>query len=34
MNALIQPGGPACDADGRAAYRIACCLLKEEIPPG
>jgi MoaA/NifB/PqqE/SkfB family radical SAM enzyme len=33
MNALIQPSGPACDADGRAAYRIACCLLKEEILP-
>lgn len=34
MNALIQPVGPARDAGGQAAHRIACCLLKEEIPPG
>lgn len=34
MNALIQPGGPDLDACGQAAYRIACCLLKEEIAPG
>lgn len=34
MNALIQPGGPGPDAGRPAACRIACCLLKEEIPPG
>jgi MoaA/NifB/PqqE/SkfB family radical SAM enzyme len=33
MNALIQPGDLAHNVDGKAGYRIACCLLKEEIPP-
>jgi Fe-coproporphyrin III synthase len=33
MNALVQPADSARDAGGRAAYRIACCLLKEEILP-
>jgi MoaA/NifB/PqqE/SkfB family radical SAM enzyme len=33
MNALIQPGNLACDEDGKVDYRIACCLLKEEILP-
>jgi MoaA/NifB/PqqE/SkfB family radical SAM enzyme len=32
MNALIQPGN-LCDANAEAPYRIACCLLKEEILP-
>jgi Fe-coproporphyrin III synthase len=31
MNKLIQPGNIDYDAAGRPAYRIACCLLKEEI---
>ena len=34
MNALIQPGNLARDQGGRAEYRIACCLLKDEITPG
>ncbi len=34
MNRLVQPGNLAYLADGRPAWRIACCLLKEEIPPG
>jgi MoaA/NifB/PqqE/SkfB family radical SAM enzyme len=33
MNALIQPGNPGCGKDGKRGDRIACCLLKEEIPP-
>jgi len=33
MNALIQPGNIARDGDGPTEYRIACCLLKEEILP-
>jgi MoaA/NifB/PqqE/SkfB family radical SAM enzyme len=32
MNRLVQPGNLAYLADGRPAWRIACCLLKEEIP--
>lgn len=31
MNRLVQPGNLAYHRDGRPAYRIACCLLKEEI---
>jgi MoaA/NifB/PqqE/SkfB family radical SAM enzyme len=34
MNALIQPGNLVRAADGKLDHRIACCLLKEEIPPG
>jgi len=34
MNALIQPGNLGRDQGGRAEYRIACCLLKDEITPG
>jgi MoaA/NifB/PqqE/SkfB family radical SAM enzyme len=34
MNALIQPVDPAPDAEGHAEYRVACCLLKDEILPG
>jgi MoaA/NifB/PqqE/SkfB family radical SAM enzyme len=33
MNALIQPGNLVRDAAGTVAFRIACCLLKQEIPP-
>ncbi|MBT8342569.1 MAG: radical SAM protein [Desulfatitalea sp.] len=31
MNRLIQPGNLTYLADGRPAYKIACCLLKEEL---
>lgn len=31
MNKLIQPGNLSYDKLGRPRYRIACCLLKEEI---
>jgi MoaA/NifB/PqqE/SkfB family radical SAM enzyme len=31
MNKLIQPGNLAYDAAGRPRYRVACCLLKEEL---
>lgn len=33
MNRLIQPGNLVYHADGVPAYRIACCMLKEEILP-
>jgi len=33
MNRLVQPGNLAYGDDGRPAYRIACCLLKEEVLP-
>ena len=34
MNRLIQPGNLVYGADGVPAYRIACCMLKEEsLPP-
>ena len=33
MNRLIQPGNLVYGADGLPAYRIACCMLKEEILP-
>lgn len=33
MNKLIQPGNLSYLADGLPAYRIACCLLKEEVLP-
>ena len=33
MNRLIQPGNLVYRADGVPAYRIACCMLKEEILP-
>lgn len=33
MNKLIQPGNIAYDGQGRPAYRIACCLLKQQIFP-
>ncbi|MGD8366262.1 MAG: radical SAM protein [Desulfobacterales bacterium] len=31
MNKLIQPGNIDTDSDGAPRYRIACCLLKEEV---
>ena len=35
MNRLVQPGNLVYDENGLPEYRIACCLLKEEIlPPG
>jgi len=34
MNKLIQPHNLSYDADGRPEYKIACCLLKEEIRGG
>jgi len=33
MNKLIQPGNLSYDKQGRPKYKIACCLLKEEIKP-
>jgi len=33
MNRLVQPGNLVYGADGVPAYRIACCMLKEEILP-
>jgi MoaA/NifB/PqqE/SkfB family radical SAM enzyme len=33
MDALVQPDHLAGDAGEASEYRIACCLLKEEIPP-
>jgi MoaA/NifB/PqqE/SkfB family radical SAM enzyme len=33
MNKLIQPDNIAYRADGTPAYRIACCLLKENLEP-
>jgi MoaA/NifB/PqqE/SkfB family radical SAM enzyme len=34
INRLVQPGNLSYAADGKPAYKIACCLLKEEIRPG
>ncbi len=34
MNKLVQPGNLSYDKRGRPKYKIACCLLKEEIKPG
>ena len=31
MNKLIQPGNLSYDKQGRPKYKVACCLLKEEI---
>ncbi|NVM20838.1 MAG: radical SAM protein [Desulfobacterales bacterium] len=31
MNKLVQPGNLSYDKQGRPRYKIACCLLKEEI---
>lgn len=33
MNKLLQPQNLAYDTNGRPEYRIACCMLKEEIMP-
>ena len=34
MNRLVQPGNLSWRHDGRSEYRIACCMLKEEVRPG
>ena len=34
MNKLIQPQNLSYDSNGRPEYKIACCLLKEEICKG
>jgi len=34
MNRLIQPGNLKYNKDGTSGYKIACCLLKEEISAG
>jgi MoaA/NifB/PqqE/SkfB family radical SAM enzyme len=34
MNKLIQPYNISYDEQGRPEFKIACCLLKEEIKPG
>ena len=31
MNKIIQPGNLSYQKDGTPAYKIACCLLKEEV---
>lgn len=31
MNKMIQPDNLSYDADGRPEYKVACCMLKEEI---
>lgn len=33
MNRLVQPGNLNYDKQGKPRYKIACCLLKEEIKP-
>ncbi len=33
MNRLIQPGNLVYESDGRPAYPVACCMLKQEILP-
>lgn len=33
MNRLVQPGNLAYGPDGNPLYRVACCMLKEEIAP-
>ena len=33
MNKIIQPDNLDYDPDGTPEYKIACCLLKEEITP-
>jgi hypothetical protein len=34
MNRLVQPGNIVYDEKGCPEYRVACCLLKEEVRPG
>ena len=34
MNKLLQPGNLAYNSDGSPRYKIACCMIKEEISPG
>jgi len=31
MNKLIQPGNLSYNSNGTPEYRVACCMLKEEI---
>jgi hypothetical protein len=31
MNKLVQPGNLSYNTDGTPEYRVACCMLKEEI---
>jgi hypothetical protein len=31
MNKLIQPGNLNYNSDGTPEYKVACCMLKEEI---
>jgi hypothetical protein len=33
MNKLVQPGNLSYKDDGTPEYKIACCLLKEEVSP-
>ena len=33
MNKLVQPGNLSYNEDGTPEYKIACCLLKEEVSP-
>jgi Fe-coproporphyrin III synthase len=33
MNKLVQPGNLAYGPDGRPLFRVACCLLKEQLRP-
>ena len=33
MNKLLHPGNIAYDEDGRPRYKVACCMLKEEVAP-
>lgn len=33
MNKLVQPGNLSYDGSGQPCYRIACCMLKEELSP-
>jgi hypothetical protein len=33
MNKLIQPGNLSYDDNGFPRYKIACCMLKEELQP-
>ena len=34
MNKLIQPGNLTYDAAGKPLYKVACCMLKEELRTG
>ena len=34
MNRLVQPGSIDYDASGKPLFKVACCMLKEEMSPG